>query len=72
MSTVSLKYAEIIDAHRVFPKLFMAGYGVLLGHSYLVAQASQSEFSRDIFYAVLGAAAIVTTFYFNSGRKWST
>jgi hypothetical protein len=66
-----LERAELIDAYRVVPRLFMLLFILLGWDAYTVAQAEQTEYARDIFLAVLAATTGATGFYLSSGRKWS-
>jgi len=67
-----LNTAEIIDAHRIIPKLLLLGYSWMVYDVYIWAKANpELEATKWIFAAVLGVAGIVLGAYFNSGRKWN-
>jgi hypothetical protein len=67
-----LERAELIDAYRVVPRLFMLLFILLGWDCYDWVRTEQTEFARDVFYAVLAATTGATGFYLNSGRKWSS
>ena len=67
-----LDAAEVTDAWRVFPRLFLIGYGILCWE---VAKwvmrlpdisGSQSAFATGI----IGLAVPLTGWYFSTGRRW--
>lgn len=68
----ALKYAEIIDAYRVVPRVILIGFGYLL---WFVVQwyteLSDPTTQQTAFVsAVIGITAPITAFYFQTGRKW--
>lgn len=67
-----LRYAEIIDAFRVVPRLLLAGYGYLVWHVSAWFMALPDPNTQHTFFVstVIGIAAPITAFYLSSGRKW--
>ena len=67
-----LDIAEILDAYRTFPRLFLAGYAWILYDSYIWYKSLPDPTGNQslMISAVWGASAIVTAWYFNTGRKW--
>lgn len=67
-----LDFAEVIDAHRVFPKLFMLGYFVLVwkvGAWFMGLEKPSAE--QSAFVTIITSAfAPMCNWYFQSGRKW--
>jgi hypothetical protein len=67
-----LDAAEVIDAHRVFPKAFVAGYGILCWKVALwfmslpTPSAEQSAFVT----IVVSVFAPLFNWYAQGGRKW--
>lgn len=67
-----LDLAEVIDAWRVIPKIFMLGYAYMCWDVYIWAKGHpELEAAKWIFAAVYGVAGLVTNAYFQSGRKWN-
>lgn len=67
-----LERAELIDAYRIVPRLFMLLFILLFFDCYTWAKGEQTEYAKDILFAVLAATTVATGFYLNSGRKWSS
>lgn len=67
-----LAIAEILDAYRILPRLFMAGYGWLVYDTELWFRSIESPTAVHgaAHATVWGAAAIITAWYLNTGRKW--
>lgn len=67
-----LDIAEVLDAHRVIPKLFMFAYGYLLYDTTMWYRGIPDPTNAQslALSAVWGAAAIITAWYLNTGRKW--
>jgi len=69
---VLTRWAEVVDAYRVVPRVLVFGYGVMLYHVsvWFMALAdptgSQAAFASTVF----GAAAAVFGLYTGTGRKW--
>lgn len=67
-----LRWAERVDAWRVFPRLFVAGYGVIAFQVWDWVRglpdlsATQATFTTT----VLGLCIPLLGWYFNTGRKW--
>jgi hypothetical protein len=67
-----LDIAEVIDAHRVFPKLFMVGYFLLIwkvGTWFMLLDKPSAEQSAFVTI-VTSSFAPLLNWYFQSGRKW--
>ena len=68
-----LDIAEVIDAHRVFPKLFMIAYFLMIwkvGAWFMLLEKPSAE--QSAFVTVITAAfAPLLNWYFQSGRVWS-
>ena len=70
---LALDMAEVMDAWRLFPRLFLTGYGLLCWElAKWVMQrpdisASQSAFAT----AIIGLAVPLTAFYMQTGRRWT-
>ena len=68
-----LRLAERIDALRVFPRLFVFGYGAIAYEVWHWVRdlpdltTSQAAFTTT----VLGLCIPLLGWYFNTGRKWS-
>lgn len=67
-----LHWAERVDAMRVFPRLFVAGYGVLAWDVWRWVQSlhdmtvAQTAFTTSI----IGLCIPLLGWYMNTGRKW--
>jgi hypothetical protein len=72
MTMRSLKYAEILDAYRVVPRVLLLGFGYLVW--FVVAWFTElhdpTTQQTAFVSAVVGITAPITAFYFNTGRKW--
>lgn len=68
-----LKYAEIVDAYRVVPRILLVGYGVMLYHTtmWFMALDAPSAPQSTFIGVVWGAAAAITAFYNKTGRDWT-
>lgn len=72
MKSWLLDFAEVTDAFRIFPRLFLTGYGFLCWElaKWVMARpdisASQSAFAT----AIIGLAVPLTAFYMQTGRRW--
>jgi len=80
-----LDIAEVIDAHRVFPKtiliLVLSGYGVLTYDTYFWVKeiyiqtstipTSVALFSGGVVTALGGVLTLLINKYFEGGRKWN-
>jgi len=68
-----LKLAERIDAFRVFPRIFVMGYGYMAMDIWFWVKtvptltATQSAFTTSI----VGLCIPLLGWYFSTGRKWS-
>lgn len=70
--TDALKYAEIIDAYRVIPRLLLIGFGYLVWHvvEWFTGLEVPTTQQAAFVSAVVGIAAPISAFYFQTGRKW--
>lgn len=64
-----LDAAEVVDAWRVFPRLFMVLYIAILWdvHTWYRGVAEYPDIYVNV---VWGAVGVMTGFYIQSGRKW--
>lgn len=69
-----LERAEIIDAYRVLPRLIMVGYAGLLGYTtfWFMGLADPTTAQTAFIGTLWGACAVVTKWYFDTGRKWTS
>ena len=69
----ALDMAELLDAYRVIPRLWLAGYAVMLWRvsDWFMALADPSTQQAALVSTVWGAGAMITAFYVQTGRKWS-
>lgn len=67
-----LNLAELLDALRVFPRLFVALYFVLCYHlvTWAMGLKDLSAQQAALVGAVTGMMPILLNFYMASGRKW--
>lgn len=68
-----LDAAEVFDAWRVVPRILMLGYGWMV-YDYTMWTRTQSELDgghATVVSVIWGAAAVLTGWYFNTGRKWT-
>lgn len=72
MTMRSLKYAEILDAYRVVPRILLLGFGYLVWYvvQWYTGLTEPSTQQTAFVSAVVGVTAPITAFYFNTGRKW--
>lgn len=68
----ALPVAEVIDAYRVFPRVFLGYYLFILldAHAWYTHLPETDPTQTDYMKWLWGAAGVITVFYFNSGRKW--
>lgn len=68
-----LDYAEVADAWRIVPRVILAGYAVMVYQSqaWFFALPDPSAAQSAYVSVLWGAAAALTGFYFNTGRRWS-
>jgi len=64
-----LDSAEIIDAWRVFPRIFLAFFLFVLWDVHTWYQG-RAEYPDIYVNVVWGAVGVITGFYVQSGRKW--
>jgi len=71
-----LTWAELIDALRFGPRLFVSAYGYLLWHtinwymSIPTTATTPNMAQATLLSAVFGGASVIFAFYVNTGRKW--
>lgn len=73
MKQLLLDLAEIIDAYRLFPRLFMLSYIVMLSDvtAWFTRLETPSSTQQLFINVMWGAATVITGFYVATGRKWS-
>ena len=69
-----LDSAELIDAWRVFPRIFLVGYGVLAWSlvSWAMSLPVLTVEQAGLVGVVTGLFVPMTNWYFQTGRSWST
>ena len=69
----SLELAEVIDAFRIFPRLILFGFSVLVGYVVFWFTGLEAPNTQQAAFVstVVGIIAPVTAFYLQTGRKWS-
>jgi hypothetical protein len=67
-----LDVAEIVDAHRVFPKVFVAGYGFLCWKTALWFMALELPTTEQSAFVTIVVSVFAPLFnwYAQGGRKW--
>lgn len=67
-----LRWAEIIDAYRIFPRIIVGVYGWLVYDMYQWYTALEAPTANQAAFVstIVGAAAIIVGVYVNTGRKW--
>jgi hypothetical protein len=73
MKQLFLDIAETMDAWRVFPRLFLCIFYIVLVdvHYWYLALETRGTYELGYVTAVWGAVAAVTKFYVDSGRNWT-
>lgn len=68
----SLDVAEVIDAHRVFPKIFVFGYGWLCWHVALWYMGLKDPSMQQTTFVTIVVSVFAPLFnwYSQGGRKW--
>lgn len=68
----ALDLAEVIDAHRVFPKIFVFGYGVLCWHVALWFMKLEHPITEQSAFVTIVVSVFAPLFnwYSQGGRKW--
>ena len=71
---LGLDIAEVTDALRVVPRAIMLGYGWIVWHNVQWYQGLEHPSGSQMGFAqiIWGAAALLTGWYFNTGRKWGS
>jgi hypothetical protein len=69
----ALDLAEVTDAWRIFPRLFLAGYGLLCWElaKWVMSKPDVSASQASFAGAIIGLAVPLTGFYMQSGRTWN-
>ena len=69
---VALDAAEVADAWRVIPRIVLLGYGYMLWHSqeWFFSLTDPAMTQSSYVSVIWGAGAMLTGWYFNTGRKW--
>ena len=69
MKRVFMDAAEVVDAWRVFPRLYLLMFAYFLWdlHQWYVIVAVQPDYYANL---VFGSISVLTGFYMGSGRKW--
>ena len=69
---IGLDAAEVVDAWRVIPRGIILGYGWLVWNNVQWFQGLEDPSTAQMAFAqvIWGAAALLTGWYFNTGRKW--
>lgn len=69
-----LDVAEITDAYRTFPRMFLCLFYTILvdTHYWYINLPDPSLYQSTYITAVWAAVAAVTKFYVDTGRKWTT
>lgn len=67
-----LKVAELIDAYRVVPRIFMVCYMVAAGYIILWYTGIPDPSTEQTTFAgvIGGTIGAVTKWYYDTGRKW--
>ena len=70
----ALQWAEIIDAYRIVPRLLMIGYACLLWWSsgWYMGLPDPTTQQTSFISILWGACGLITGWYFNTGRKWTS
>ncbi len=68
----ALDAAEVIDAHRIFPKIFVAGYGLLCWKVALWFMALPHPVAEQSAFVTIVVSVFAPLFnwYSLGGRKW--
>lgn len=74
MRDFHLLIAELVDAYRVVPRIVLIGYGYLLWDTHVWYSALPDPTTTQTAYATLlwGACTVITAWYINTGRKWTS
>jgi hypothetical protein len=64
--------AEIIDAHRIFPKVFVFGYGILCWHIALWYMGLEVPGNEQTAFVTIVVSVFAPLFnwYSQGGRRW--
>ena len=67
-----LSAAEVVDAWRIFPRVYLAVYLYFLWDVHTWYKGLQTAAYPDAYAALIwGAISALTGFYIGSGRKWT-
>ena len=74
MREMNLIIAELLDAYRIVPRILMFGYAALLWESSRWYMALTDPTSQQTTFIGLlwGACGLITKWYFDTGRKWTS
>lgn len=72
MKYIFLDIAEIVDAWRIFPRLYLFGYGALCWHlaDWVMKKPDISATQATFATAIIGLAVPLTGWYMQTGRRW--
>jgi len=64
--------AEVIDAYRIVPRLFMVGYAYLVWDMYewFIHLTAPTSAQSAFVSVIIGVAGVITGVYFKSGLDW--
>ena len=67
-----IRYAELIDAFRIVPRLILAMYAIFLYDicQWFMALENPGNAQSAFIVTVVGIAGVVVGLYQNSGRQW--
>lgn len=68
----ALDLAEVIDAHRIFPKSFVYGYGVLCWHVATWYEGLKDPSTQQATFVTIVVSVFAPLFnwYAQGGRRW--
>lgn len=69
----ALDLAEVIDAHRIFPKFFVFGYGVFCLHigNWFMGLPVRDVTETTFVTIIVSVFAPLVSWYTQGGRKWA-
>lgn len=74
MRELHLLIAELLDAYRIVPRILMFGYAVLLWQSswWYMGLTDPTTQQTSFIGLLWGACGLITKWYFDTGRKWTS
>lgn len=74
MADKHIKYAEVLDAYRIVPRVLLLGFGYLVWSvvEWFMGLENPTTQQAAFVSAVVGITAPITAFYFQTGRKWQS